>query len=85
MELLINAPSDLFQVDVLYFFKAASKEFQFIKFTLSHSIEQNLTIMSCVEKDLLAVGQEYQFKLLGQSDLTSCTRYGNYLLMQRWM
>ena len=56
------------------------KFFQFIKFPLSQSMGQNLTMMPNVEQDLLAIGQEHQFNLLSQSDLTACTKYGSTYL-----
>ena len=56
------------------------KFFQFIKFPLSQSMGQNLTMMPNVEQDLLAIGQDHQFNLLSQSDLNSCTKYGSTYL-----
>jgi hypothetical protein len=33
-------------------------------------------MMPVVEQDLLAIGQDYQFNLLSQSNLNFCTKYG---------
>ena len=37
-------------------------------------------MMPNIGKDLLAIGQDHQFNLLGQSDLNSCTQYGSTYL-----
>ena len=98
MELLISAPSDLFQVEVSYFYKPEKKEinifvhipmvkpnkmlkfFQYIKFPMTQTIGQNYSLMPHMEKDLLAVGADHQFKILSQSDLTSCNKYASTYL-----
>jgi hypothetical protein len=98
MELLILAPSDLFQIDVSYFYKLSTIElniflhlpmvkpnkllkfFQFIKFPLYQTSGQNYSMMPNIGKDLLTIGQEDQFNLLGQSDLNLCTQYGSTYL-----
>ena len=56
------------------------KFFQLIKFPLSQSLGQNSTMMPDVKEDLLAIGQEHQFKLLSQSNLNSCKKYGSTYL-----
>jgi hypothetical protein len=95
VDLLISAPSDLFQIDVSYFYKSHTNElniflhipmvnpskllkfFQFIKFPLAQNLGSNLMMMPNIDQDLLAIGQYHQFNLLSQSDLNSCTQYGN--------
>jgi hypothetical protein len=93
MEILILTPSDVFQIDVSYFYKSLATElniflhapmlkpmkllkfFQLIKFRLYKTSGQNYSMMPNIEKDLPAIGQEHQFNLLSQSDLSSCTQY----------
>ena len=44
------------------------------------TIAQNTSMMPNIDQDLLAVGQDQQFKILSQSDLNSCTKYGTTFL-----
>jgi hypothetical protein len=78
MAFLISAPSDLFQIDVSYFYKSPTNElnifvhvpmkllkfYQFIKFPLSQTTGQNFSMILNIDQDLLAIGHEHQFNLL---------------------
>jgi len=53
---------------------------QFIPFPLSQSLRANTTVTPKVEQDLIAVGKDHQYKLMGQTDLAGCTKLGlNFL------
>jgi hypothetical protein len=53
---------------------------QFILFPLSQSLRANTTVTPKVEQDLIAVGKDHQYKLMGQTDLAGCTKLGlNFL------
>ena len=90
MELLITHASDLYQIDVTYYFNPSDNElnifihapmvkpskllqlYRFIKFPLAQTISHNITMMPAMDQDLLAVGKEYQYKLMDQTDFLSC-------------
>jgi hypothetical protein len=55
---------------------------QYIPFPLSQTLDMNTTITPKVDQDLLAIGNDYQFKLLGQTDLATCTKLGNTYLCE---
>ena len=98
MELLIAQPSDLFQIDVTYYFSQSSNElnifihapmvkpakllqlYRFIKFPLTQTTGHNITMMPSMDQDLLAVGEDYQYKLMDQADFLSCKQYGTTFL-----
>ena len=79
LELLISKPSDLFQIDTSYIHKNRTQTLilhvpmvaeenklnllQFIPFPLSQSFGANTTVTPKVEKDLIAVGKDHQYKL----------------------
>jgi hypothetical protein len=53
---------------------------QFIPFPLSQSLGANTTVTHKVEEDLIAIGKDHQYKLLGHTDLAGCTKLGlNFL------
>ena len=98
MDLLISQSSDLFQIDVTYYFNPSSNElnifihapmvkpskllqlYKFIKFPLTQTTGHNITMMPSMDQDLLAVGEEYQYKLMDQTDFLSCKHYGTTFL-----
>jgi hypothetical protein len=98
MELLITKPSDLLQIDVSYLHgygnltlvihapmvSADNKLnlYQYIPFPLSQSLGANVSITPMVNKDLIAVGKQHQYKILGQSDLAACTKMGQNFLCE---
>jgi hypothetical protein len=49
---------------------------QFILFPLSQSLGANTTVTPKVDQDLIAVGKNHQYKLLGHTDLAGCTKLG---------
>jgi hypothetical protein len=49
---------------------------QFISFPFSQSLGANTTVTPKVEEDLIAVGKDHQYKLLGHTDLAGCTKLG---------
>ncbi len=93
LKLMINQPSDLFQIDTscLYGNKTVtlilhvpmvSEEnklnlLQFIPFPPSQSLGANTTVTPKVDKDLIAVGKHHQYKILGQTDLAACAKLGH--------
>ena len=98
MELLITQASDLFQIDVTYYFNPSSSElnilihapmvkpskllqlYKFIKFPLTQTVGHNITMMPSMNQDMLAVWEEYQYKLMDQTDFLSCKQYGTTFL-----
>ena len=98
LELMINQPSDLFQIDTSYLHgnktvtlilhvPMVSEEnklnlLQFIPFPLSQSLGANTTVTPKVDKDLIAVGKHHQYKILGQTDLAACTKLGQNFLCE---
>jgi len=94
--LLISKPSDLFQIDTLYLHTnktltlilhvpMVSEEnklnlLQFIPFLLSQSLGANTAVTPKVNKDIIAVGKDHQYKILGQTDLAGCTKLGQNFL-----
>jgi hypothetical protein len=98
LELMINQPSDLFQIDTSYLHgnKTVSlilhvpmvseenklKLSQFIPFPLSQSLGANTTVTPKVDKDLIAIGKHHQYKILGQTDLAACTKLGKKFLCE---
>jgi hypothetical protein len=91
---MINQPSDLFQIDTSYktvtlilHVPMVSEEnklnlLQFIPFPLSQSLGANTTDTPKVDKDLIAVGKHHQYKILGQTDLAACTKFGQNFLCE---
>ena len=96
LELLITKPSDLFQIETSYLHTNKTLTLilhvpmvaeenklnllQFIPFPLSQSLGANTTVTPQVDQDLIAVGKDHQYKLLGHTDLTGCTKLGlNFL------
>ena len=96
LELLISKPSDLFQIETSYLHTNKTLTLilhvpmvaeenklnllQFIPFPLSQSLGANTTVTPKVDQDLIAVGKDHQYKLLGHTDLASCTKLGlNFL------
>ncbi len=96
LELLISKPSDLFQIETIYLHANKTLTLilhvpmvaeenklnllQFIPFPLSQSLGANTTVTPKVEQDLIAVGKDHQYKLLGHTDLAGCTKLGlNFL------
>jgi len=75
LELLISKPSDLFQIDTLNLL-------QFILFLLSQSLGANTVVTQKVNKDLIAVGKDHQYKILGQTELAECTKLGQNFLYE---
>lgn len=98
LELLISKPSDLFQIDTSYLHSNKTVTLilhvpmvsednklnllQFIPFPLSQSLGANTTITPKVDKDLIAVGKQHQYKILGQTDLAACTKLGQNFLCE---
>ena len=98
MELLINSPSDLFKVEVSYFYQPDTKTinmfvhipmikpakllkfFKFIKFPLIQSGSTNFSMSPHMDSELLAVGQNHQYKILSQADLVDCEQLGTTFL-----
>ena len=56
------------------------KFFKFIKFPLTQTTTTNFSMVPHVESDLLAVGQNHQYKILSQSDLIDCEHLGTTFL-----
>ena len=96
LELLITKPSDLFQLETSYLHTNKTLTLilhvpmvaeenklnllQFIPFPLSQSLGANPTVTPKVDQDLIAVGKDHQYKLLGHTDLAGCTQLGlNFL------
>ena len=96
LELLITKPSDLFQIETSYLHTNKTLTLilhvpmvaeenklnllQFIPFPLSQSLGANTTVTPQVDQDLIAVGKDHQYKLLGHTDLAGCTKLGlNFL------
>jgi len=96
LELLITKPSDLFQIETSYLHTNKTLTLilhvpmvaeenklnllQFIPFPLSQSLGANTTVTPKVDQDLIAVGKNHQYKLLGHTDLAGCTKLGlNFL------
>ncbi len=98
LKLMINQPSDLFQIDTSYLHSnktvtlilhmpMESEEnklnlLQFIPFPLSQSLAANTTVTPKVDKDLIAVGKHHQYKILGQTNLAACTKLGQNFLCE---
>ena len=98
LELLINKPSDLFQIEASYLHENKTlviilhvpmvaednklNLYQYIPFPLSQSLGANTTITPTVNKDLIAVGKQHQYKILGQTDLAACTKLGQNFLCE---
>ena len=98
LTLLISQPSDLFQIDTSYLhgnktvtlilhvpMVAENNKLnllQFIPFPLSQSLGANTTVTPKVDKDLIAVGADHQYKILGQTDLAACTKLGHNFLCE---
>ena len=98
LELLISKPSDLFQIETSYLHSNKTVTLilhvpmvaednklnllQFIPFPLSQSLGANTTVTPKVEKDLIAVGRNHQYKILGQTDLAACTKLGQNFLCE---
>jgi len=55
---------------------------QFIPFPLSQSLRANTTMTPKVEEDLIAVGKDHQYKLLGHTDLAGCTKLDQNFLCE---
>ena len=49
---------------------------QFIPFPLSQSLEAITKVTPKVNKDIIAVGKNYQYKILEQTDVAACTKLG---------
>jgi hypothetical protein len=98
MELLITKPSDLLQIEVSYLHGNGNLTlvihapmvtadnklnlYQYIPFPLSHSLGANVSITPLLNKDLIAVGKQHQYKILGQTDLAACTKMGQNFLCE---
>jgi len=96
LEILISKPLDLFQINISYLhtYKTLTliqhvpivaeenklNLLQFIPFPLSQSLGANTTLTPKVEEDLIAVGKNHQYKLLGHTDLIGCTKLGQNFL-----
>jgi hypothetical protein len=72
LKFFINAPM-MTPIEFLKFF-------HFVKFPITQSVRNNLTMIPHVVEVLQAVGQDHQFKLFSQSDLNYCIRYGSTYL-----
>ena len=54
--------------------------YRFIKFPLTQTIGQNITMMQAMTQDLLAVSEDHQFKLMDQAEFLSWKQYGTTFL-----
>jgi hypothetical protein len=96
LELLISKPLDLFQIDTSYLHTNKTLTLnlhvtmvaeenklnllQFIPFHMSQSLGANTTVTPKVSKDLIAVGTNHKYNILGQTDLAGCTKLGQNFL-----
>ena len=97
---LIYTTSDLFQIEMSYFYQANDKTlnlflhvplvqpsnllhfFQLVPFPISNNLNNNLTMIPKLDKDLLAVGEKHQFQITSHADLQACEKYGTTYLCQ---
>ncbi len=93
--LMINNPSDLFQLDCSYIHNKdksislivhvpmARKNqifnlHQHIPIPLSQSFATNLTITPKLDSNYIAIGPEFQYRIMSNSDLATCKKMGEY-------
>ena len=56
--------------------------YQLVPFPIASDIRNNSSMVPKVEKDMIAVGPDHQYQIVGHSDLTSCTKYGTVYLCE---